>query len=160
VTHISHFTELLAFWCILLISDQCLSCIPAWYTRLIRWLCITTSNADFASSNTSWHSFLLSAFSLYVSSTGKAVYINPLLNNLSDSYLGMKIGNVNCNASACADDVALMSIREHETQVMINCLIEDLCRLCIGHCSGYLLVELLELLGIVVIFCYPILLNY
>jgi hypothetical protein len=30
------------------------------------------SNADFASSNTSWHSFLLSAFSLYVSSTGKA----------------------------------------------------------------------------------------
>ena len=48
------------------------------------------------------------------------VYINPLLNNLSDSYLGMKIGNVNCNASACADDVALMSRREHETQVMIN----------------------------------------
>ena len=46
------------------------------------------------------------------------VYINPLLNNLSDSYLGMKIGNVNCNASACADDVALMSRRE--TQVMIN----------------------------------------
>ena len=32
----------------------------------------------------------------------------------------MKIGNGNCNASACADDVALMSIREHETQVMIN----------------------------------------
>jgi hypothetical protein len=39
---------------------------------------------------------------------------------LKYSYLGMKIGNVNCNASACADDVALMSIREHETQVMIN----------------------------------------
>jgi hypothetical protein len=63
----------------------------------------------------------------------------------------MKIGNVNCNASACADDVALMSRREHETQVMINIahefatmegyklrLIEDLCRLCIGHCLGYL----------------------
>ena len=32
----------------------------------------------------------------------------------------MKIGNVNCNASACADDIALMSRREHETQVMIN----------------------------------------
>ena len=40
--------------------------------------------------------------------------------SLSDSYLGMKIGNVNCNASACADDVALMSRRKHETQVMIN----------------------------------------
>ena len=32
----------------------------------------------------------------------------------------MKIGDVNCNASACVDDVALMSRREHETQVMIN----------------------------------------
>jgi hypothetical protein len=32
----------------------------------------------------------------------------------------MKIGNVNGNASACADDIALMSRREHETQVMIN----------------------------------------
>ena len=32
----------------------------------------------------------------------------------------MEIGNVNCNVSACADDVALMSRREHETQVMIN----------------------------------------
>jgi hypothetical protein len=32
----------------------------------------------------------------------------------------MEIGNVNCNASACADDVALLSRREHETQVMIN----------------------------------------
>ena len=42
------------------------------------------------------------------------------MNNLSDSYLGMKIGNVNCNVSACADDVALMSRPEHETQVMIN----------------------------------------
>jgi hypothetical protein len=48
------------------------------------------------------------------------VYINPQLNNHSDSYLGMTIGDVNCNASACADGVALMSRREHETQVMIN----------------------------------------
>ena len=37
------------------------------------------------------------------------VYINPLLNNHSDSYLGMKIGDVNCNASACADGVALIA---------------------------------------------------
>jgi hypothetical protein len=32
----------------------------------------------------------------------------------------MKIGDANCNAGACADDAALMSRHEHETQVMIN----------------------------------------
>ena len=37
------------------------------------------------------------------------IYINPLLSNLSDSYLGMKIGDVNCSASACADGVALIA---------------------------------------------------
>jgi hypothetical protein len=55
------------------------------------------------------------------------VYINPLLNNLSDSYLGMKIGNVNCNASACADDVALMSIRPVILADIHFCYLHFLC---------------------------------
>ncbi|CAG2223922.1 unnamed protein product [Mytilus edulis] len=37
------------------------------------------------------------------------LYINPLLNFLCDSGLGGKIGNINCCAPTCADDVALLS---------------------------------------------------
>ncbi|CAG2257578.1 unnamed protein product [Mytilus edulis] len=36
------------------------------------------------------------------------VYVNPLLNRLQQSGLGCKIGNVLCNTTACADDIALL----------------------------------------------------
>ncbi|VDI52056.1 Hypothetical predicted protein [Mytilus galloprovincialis] len=37
------------------------------------------------------------------------IYINPLLNILSTSGLGGRVGNINCCAPTCADDVALVS---------------------------------------------------
>ena len=37
------------------------------------------------------------------------VYINPLLNILSSTGLGGKMGNINCCAPTCADDVALIA---------------------------------------------------
>ena len=35
------------------------------------------------------------------------LYINPLLEQLGNSHIGSRIGNILCNASACADDIAL-----------------------------------------------------
>ena len=37
------------------------------------------------------------------------VYINPLLNLLCESGFGGIIGNINCSAPTCADDVAIIS---------------------------------------------------
>jgi hypothetical protein len=37
------------------------------------------------------------------------VYINPLLNILSSTGLGGKLGNINCCAPTCADDVPFCS---------------------------------------------------
>ena len=48
------------------------------------------------------------------------LYINPLLNMLETSNLGCRIGNILCNTSACADDVALMSKKTTDMQVQIN----------------------------------------
>ncbi|CAG2195543.1 unnamed protein product [Mytilus edulis] len=48
------------------------------------------------------------------------LYVNPLLDRLENSNLGIRIGNITCNASACADDIALMSTKEDDTQVLIN----------------------------------------
>ena len=48
------------------------------------------------------------------------LYINPLLNHLENSNLGAKIGNILNNVSACADDVALLSISDTEMQIKIN----------------------------------------
>ena len=48
------------------------------------------------------------------------LYINPLLERLENSHIGSIIGNVLCNASACADDVALMSRTESDMQIQIN----------------------------------------
>ncbi|XP_063427548.1 uncharacterized protein LOC134711049 [Mytilus trossulus] len=48
------------------------------------------------------------------------VNVNPLLNRLQQSGLGCKIGNVLCNTTACADDIALLGKRPPDMQVQIN----------------------------------------
>ncbi|CAC5410725.1 unnamed protein product [Mytilus coruscus] len=61
------------------------------------------------------------------------VYINPLLQILSTSGLGAKIGNINCCAPTCADDVALISNNPFELQNMINIAVD------FSQREGYLL---------------------
>ena len=48
------------------------------------------------------------------------LYINPLLKTLEYENLGCRIGNILCNASACADDVTLNSKHSTDTQILIN----------------------------------------
>jgi hypothetical protein len=47
------------------------------------------------------------------------LYINPLLERLENSHIGSRIGNILCNASACADDIAL-NRTESDMQIQIN----------------------------------------
>jgi hypothetical protein len=44
------------------------------------------------------------------------VYVNPLLDTLRNSGLGGKIGNINCCAPTCADDVALIANNPFDIQ--------------------------------------------
>lgn len=48
------------------------------------------------------------------------MYVNPLLNILCNTGLGGHIGNINCCASTCADDLALVSNNPVELQMMID----------------------------------------
>ena len=48
------------------------------------------------------------------------LYVNSLLDRLTSSNIGLNIGNVVCNTSACADDIALMSRNEVDMQIQIN----------------------------------------
>lgn len=48
------------------------------------------------------------------------IYINPLLKFLEQTGLGGHIGNINCCAPTCADDVALISNNPLELQILIN----------------------------------------
>ena len=48
------------------------------------------------------------------------LYVNPLLDRLTFSNIGLKIGNVVCNTSVCADNIALMSRNEVDMQIQIN----------------------------------------
>ena len=48
------------------------------------------------------------------------VYGNPLLNRLTDSGVGMTIGTVCCNSSACADDLTVGSKTESGAQVLAS----------------------------------------
>ena len=52
------------------------------------------------------------------------LYKNPLLDILSNSGLGGKIGNINCCAPTCADDVALISNYPLELQTMIDIVVD------------------------------------
>ena len=48
------------------------------------------------------------------------VHINPLLDRLQDSNLGIKIGNIYCASSACADDLTVGCKVISEGQTMVN----------------------------------------
>ena len=48
------------------------------------------------------------------------LYIDPLLHRLEASTHGACIGTILCSTSACADDVAICSDNDIETQLMIN----------------------------------------
>ncbi len=56
------------------------------------------------------------------------VYINPLLDSLSSSLIGGKIGEINCVAPTCADDVTLLSDSPTTLQALIN-IADDYSRL-------------------------------
>ena len=48
------------------------------------------------------------------------LYINPLLDRLETSGLGLKIGNISVSNTACADDIALISEIPDEAQTLVN----------------------------------------
>ena len=48
------------------------------------------------------------------------IYQNPLLNRLQHSGLGARVGNVTCNISSCADDLAINVNSSREGQVLVN----------------------------------------
>ena len=54
------------------------------------------------------------------SSDNYKVYINPLLDTLEESQLGIWIGPVNVSSSDCADDVYLIS----DDQTRLQCLLD------------------------------------
>ena len=46
--------------------------------------------------------------------------INPLLDRLETSRLGLEIGNISISNTACADDIALISEIPDEAQTLVN----------------------------------------
>ena len=48
------------------------------------------------------------------------LYINPLLKRLEATNIGLRIGNISINRTACVDDVALLSENPVHTQILIN----------------------------------------
>jgi hypothetical protein len=52
------------------------------------------------------------------------VYINPLLDILSSTGLGGKIGNINCCAPTCPDDVALIANNPLDIQTMVGVAVD------------------------------------
>ena len=48
------------------------------------------------------------------------LYINPLLNQIEDSGIGMQIGTIPCSAPTCADDVSLIADSEKNLQILIE----------------------------------------
>ena len=59
-----------------------------------------------------------------LSSDLNKVYVNPMLDILSNSGLGGKIGNINCRAHTCADDVALIANNPIDTQTMVDIAVD------------------------------------
>jgi hypothetical protein len=56
------------------------------------------------------------------------LYNNPLLARLESANIGMGIGNISTNCTACADDVALLSGKPDHTQILRNmCNDYDIC---------------------------------
>ena len=48
------------------------------------------------------------------------IYVNPLLHRLNNSGLGVKIGDAECCATSCADDITINSNNEVEAQILVN----------------------------------------
>ncbi|VDI27647.1 Hypothetical predicted protein [Mytilus galloprovincialis] len=61
------------------------------------------------------------------------VYVNPLLNLLCETGLGGKIGNINCCAPTCADDVAIIATNPLEIQSLVDIAVD------FSRREGYLL---------------------
>ena len=70
----THFMQLSALWCKLLIIVHVLSWIPAWYIRRNRCECITLSNAAFASRSTRCP-FCFSSVNIPFKSPGRFVHL-------------------------------------------------------------------------------------
>jgi hypothetical protein len=52
-------------------------------------------------------------------------YYNTILQALERSNLGATIGNINVVAPTCADDIAILASKEHETQALLD-IVHDL----------------------------------
>ncbi|VDI39672.1 Hypothetical predicted protein, partial [Mytilus galloprovincialis] len=61
------------------------------------------------------------------------VYVNPLLNLLCETGLGGKIGNINCCAPTCADDVSIIAANPLEIQSLVDIAVD------FSRREGYLL---------------------
>ena len=48
------------------------------------------------------------------------IYVDPLLHWLKNSERGVKIGDVECCATACADDTTINSNHDVEAQTLVN----------------------------------------
>jgi len=48
------------------------------------------------------------------------IYVDPLLHRLQDSGKGLKIGYINCCATACADDISINCVKSDEVQILRN----------------------------------------
>ncbi|KAH3866023.1 hypothetical protein DPMN_029074 [Dreissena polymorpha] len=64
------------------------------------------------------------------------VYVNPLLDRLQEARVGSTIGDVNCSASACADDICLCAETANEAQELLNISAEFANRPFAGVCSN------------------------
>ncbi|CAG2216749.1 unnamed protein product [Mytilus edulis] len=52
--------------------------------------------------------------------TTVVVYVNQLLDNLNESNIGGKIGQISCCAPTCADDIALLGNNPLDLQILVN----------------------------------------
>ena len=91
------------------------------------WPLISSLHKD-ASSVVKWFGEQSSPFKIHqgvrqggiVSSDLYKIYQNPLLNRIHHSGLGARVGNVTCNISGCADDLAVNVNSRREGQVLVN----------------------------------------
>ena len=56
------------------------------------------------------------------------IYVDPLLHRLKHSGLGMNIGNIQCAASACPDDIAINSTNIEEAHNLLNMAYDYSCK--------------------------------
>ena len=59
------------------------------------------------------------------------IYVNQLLDELCDAQVGGTIGNINCCAPACADDITLTASNPKDAQVLIDIAVDY------SHREGY-----------------------